>query len=201
MMMMAVAGGARIGPNAVIQVAAALANRLGAGVSREMMRAAGLGAYVKAPPQTMIDEREVIALHSLLRERLHPATAGEVVRAAGLATGDYLLAHRIPRLAQWVLRGLPAPLAAPLLLGAIRRHAWTFAGSGEFHARSGRPIVITIGNCPICRGANAARPQCDYYAATFTRLFRKLVHRNARVRETACHAAGAEHCRFEIDWD
>jgi divinyl protochlorophyllide a 8-vinyl-reductase len=200
-MMMAVADGPRIGPNAVIQVAAALANRLGAGAARELMLSAGLGAYVKEPPQKMIDECEVIALHSLLRERLQPATASEVVRAAGLATGDYLLAHRIPRAAQWVLRALPAPLAAPLLLAAIRRHAWTFTGSGHFHAKAGPPVVIVIQHCPICRGANAARPQCDYYAATFARLFRRLVHRHARVRETACEACGADQCRFEISWD
>ena len=75
-MMMAVADGPRIGPNAVIQVAAALANRLGTGVARELMLSAGLGAYVKAPPQKMIDEREVIALHSLLRERLQRAPLG-----------------------------------------------------------------------------------------------------------------------------
>ena len=200
-MMMAAAGGARIGPNAVIQVTAALTRRLGAAAAREMLVAAGLGAYVKAPPRQMIDEREVIALHALLRERLQPTTAAEVVRAAGLATGDYLLAHRIPRLAQWVLRSLPAQLAAPLLLGAIRRHAWTFCGSGHVTARAGRPLVITIEDCPICRGANAVRPQCDYYAATFARLFRRLVHRHARVRETACRAAGADSCRFEIDWD
>jgi len=187
-MMMAVADGPRIGPNAVIQVAAALANRLGTGVARELMLGAGLGAYVKAPPQKMIDEREVIALHSLLRERLQPATANEVARAAGLATGDYLLANRIPRIAQ-------------LVLSAIRRHAWTFTGSGHFHATTGRPIVITIENCPICRGANAARPQCEYYAATFARLFRRLVQRHATVRETACQACGADQCRFEIDWD
>ena len=194
-------GGARIGPNAVIQVAAALTQRLGAGVSGELMLEAGLGAYVRSPPQKMIDEGEVIALHRLLRERLQPATATEVVAAAGLATGDYLLAHRIPRLARIVLRALPASLASPLLLGAIRRHAWTFSGSGQFEARSGRPVIITIDNCPICRGANAARPQCEYYAATFTRLFRELVQSGARVRETACEASGADQCRFEIDWD
>jgi divinyl protochlorophyllide a 8-vinyl-reductase len=199
-MIMAATGGARIGPNAVIQVAAALARRLGAGVASDLLRAAGLGAYVRAPPQHMIDEREVIALHTLLRDRLQPATAGHVMRAAGIATGDYLLKHRIPRFAQALLRVLPAALAAPLLLGAIRRHAWTFAGSGHFHARSGRPLVISIEHCPICRSANAVLPQCGYYAATFRRLFRRLVHRHARVRETACQAAGADCCRFEIDW-
>ena len=59
-MMAAATGGACIGPNAVIQVAAALANQLGAGVASELMLAAGLASYVKAPPQHMIDEAEVV---------------------------------------------------------------------------------------------------------------------------------------------
>jgi divinyl protochlorophyllide a 8-vinyl-reductase len=200
-MMMAATDQARIGPNAVILVAAAVAEQLGAGAACEVMLAAGLGAYVRTPPRHMVDEREVIALHTVLRERLQPATMSEVARAAGSATGDYLLKHRIPRLAQGLLRALPAPLAAPLLLGAIRRHAWTFAGSGDFRAQTGRPLVISIENCPICRGAHATRPLCGYYTATFRRLFTRLVHRHARVRETACQAAGAIDCRFEIDWD
>jgi divinyl protochlorophyllide a 8-vinyl-reductase len=63
-----------------------------------------------------------------------------------------------------------------------------------------RPVVLLIEGCPICRGAHAAAPICDYYAATFLRLFTRLVHTRAVVRETACAAAGAGACRFEIDW-
>ena len=190
----------RIGPNAVTQVAVALERRLGRSFSGDLMRAAGLGSYLDAPPQQMIVEREVIALHHTMRERLQPATATEIARAAGLATGDYLLAHRIPGLAQRALRLLPARFAGRLLLRAITLHAWTFAGSGQFAATAGHPIVITIAECPICRGAESRYPLCEYYAATFSRLFTRLVHRRARVRETACHAAGAPACRFEIDW-
>jgi divinyl protochlorophyllide a 8-vinyl-reductase len=126
--------------------------------------------------------------------------AREVAAEAGAATGDYLLAHRIPGFAQRVLRVLPAPLASRVLLKAITQHAWTFAGSGHFHAHPGQPVVITIGDCAICRGARAAEPCCDYYSATFTRLFAVLVHPRATTREVACIAAGAPACRFEISW-
>jgi divinyl protochlorophyllide a 8-vinyl-reductase len=119
---------------------------------------------------------------------------------AGAATGDYLFAHRIPRLAQRLLRVLPAPLASRVLLKAITRHAWTFAGSGHFAARAGHPVIITIGDCAICRGARAAAPCCDCYSATFTRLFAELVHPHATAREVECIAAGAAACRFEISW-
>ena len=198
--MSAAPGVARIGPNAITQVAGAVERSLGAKTARDLLRSAGLGGYVGVPPQQMVDEREVVALHSALRERLDPCTAGAIARAAGLATGDYLLANRIPRAAQSLLRWLPAPLASRLLVSAIRRHAWTFAGSGRFAARAGRPVVITIEGCPICRDAHAEAAVCGYYAATFRQLFRTLVHRRAVVRETECIASGSPVCRFEIDW-
>jgi divinyl protochlorophyllide a 8-vinyl-reductase len=193
-------GAARIGPNAISQVARALQGALGPESTRELMGRAGLGAYADDPPSRMVDEDEVIALHSAVRSRLAPKAARGVARAAGLATGDYLLAHRIPRFAQGLLRALPAALASRILVAAIARHAWTFAGSGHFEAHGARPVAISIGACPICRGALAAQPLCDYYAATFTRLFSRLVHPRARARETECMAAGAPACRFLIDW-
>jgi divinyl protochlorophyllide a 8-vinyl-reductase len=192
--------GARIGPNAVTQVAAAVERGLGRGAVRDLFAAVGLCAYLEAPPCGMVDEREVIALHAAVRERLAARTARAIAVDAGTATADYLLAQRIPRLVQALLRRLPAGLASRLLLAAIARHAWTFAGSGTFRARPGRPIEIAIHDCPLCRGARAGAPVCDYYAATFTRLFARLVHPLARAREVTCGAEGAPACRFEVDW-
>jgi len=198
--MSAAPGAARIGPNAITQVAGALERALGQAPTQALMRSAGLGEYLRAPPRQMVDEREVIALHTILRERLQPRTAGAIAREAGERTGDYLLAHRIPRPVQRVLRLLPARWASRVLLRAITRHAWTFAGSGHFRARAGRPVVIEIGDCPICRGAHASAALCGYYTATFARLYRELVHPRAQVRESACIATGSAACRFEIDW-
>jgi len=190
----------RIGPNAIIQVTRVLERVVGSMPAAELMTDAGLGGYLLAPPQHMVDEREVIALHAAVRRRLGPAGAGEVLRQAGTATGDYLLAHRIPRPAQLLLRALPAQIAARVLVATIARHAWTFAGSGRFAAQPGRPLVITIVDNPICRGISSPAPVCDYFAATFERLFQQLVHPRAAVIETQCAAAGAPSCRFEIDW-
>ncbi len=199
-MMMSAAGPGRIGPNAVTQVAAALVSRYGPVRTRDLFSSVGLTRYLDAPPHQMIDEREVIALHTAVREGLVENAVSAVNCDAGLATGDYLLAHRIPRPAQVVLRMLPARLAGALLLTAIRRHAWTFAGSGHFSAQGSKPILITIEDCPICRGAHTRAAACGYYTATFTRLFTRLVHPRARVRETACIARGDSACRFEVDW-
>ena len=95
----------------------------------------------------------------------------------------------------------PARFASRALLAAIARHTWTFAGSGECTLGRGYPVVVTIGDCPVCRGERADAPLCDYYAQTFERLYAVLVNRSAHARETTCIAAGSDACRFEIRWD
>lgn len=199
------AGAARIGPNAIIQVADAVQAAAGGGVTAELFAAAGLTPYLRSPPAGMVDEREVIRLHAALRARLPADDVRRIVRHAGAATGDYLLANRIPAIAQWVLRALPAGLASRALLAAIAKHSWTFAGSGTFTARpadrrTGRPVTVAIGDCPLCRGAHADAPICDYYAATFERLFRRLVAPAAVATETGCSARGDAACTFAITW-
>jgi divinyl protochlorophyllide a 8-vinyl-reductase len=193
-------GVARIGPNAILQVTEALTAACGPARTLELYEAADLAAYLGEPPTGMVDEREVMRLHAVLRSRLPDVEQRRIAWQAGTATGDYLLAHRIPGAVQRVLKMLPASLASRVLLAAIGRHAWTFAGSGTFSARAGRPVVVAIADCPLCRGARAERPLCDYYAATFQRLFRVLVARDAVATETACSARGDAECRFSIAW-
>jgi divinyl protochlorophyllide a 8-vinyl-reductase len=194
----------RIGPNAITRVAEVLPVRVGRTVTAQVFERAGLERYLREPPQAMVDETEVRRLHGVLRATLGDAEARAVARAAGTRTADYLLAHRIPRPVQRLLKLLPAPLAARVLLAAIARHAWTVAGSGRFDARCawrrGPPVVLTIRANPLCLGLAGAAPACDYYAATFERLFRVLVHPQSQVREVACEACGDPECRFEIRW-
>lgn len=198
---------ARIGPNAIIRVAEVLPARAGAAVTAAVFESAGLARYLSEPPADMVDEAEVLRLHEALRRELGSARAHEALHAAGAATGDYLLAHRIPRPLQAVLRRVPARLAARVLLSAISRHAWTFVGSGLFDARpsllgpTSRAWVVEIRDNPLCRGVVAEAPVCAFYAGTFERLFRELVHRDCRVREIACEACGDEACRLLISAD
>jgi len=149
-------------------------------------------------------EADVARLHRALRQQPGHGLAAEVARQAGLRTADYLLAHRIPRPVQWLLKRLPAPLAARVLRQAVGHHAWTFAGSGHFTARAGRPCVLTITGNPLCRGADLQNPSplpaCDFYAATFERLFQVLVHPTVQAVETACEARGDPACVFELRW-
>lgn len=197
---MTVATAGRIGPNAITRVAEVLPALLGEAGTRALFDAAGLGGHLRQPPEGMVDEAEVAQLHRVLRQQLGPAVAGQVARSAGVRTADYLLARRIPQPVQWLLKRLPAVLAARVLLRAISRHAWTFAGSGRFHAMPGRPCVLTIQDNPLCRGVASTRPACDFYSATFERLFQVLVHPAVQAVETHCEARGDPLCRFELRW-
>ena len=194
----------RIGPNAITRLAEAMPGRVGASVTREVFVRAGLVHHLLAPPHDMVDETDVRRLHGALRATVGEAAAQGLAREAGTLTAQYLLAHRIPGPVQTLLKLLPARLAARVLLAAIARHAWTFAGSGAFsHScswRAGPPATLRIRNNPLCRDLATESPACAYYAATFEHLFGQLVHRNSRISEVACEACGAEACVFQVRW-
>lgn len=192
--------GARIGPNAIIRVAEALRAFEGQALSARVFRTAGLDHYLDAPPQQMVDECDVIALHRALVADVGQVRAASVSWIAGQRTADYLLENRIPIAAQRLMKALPAHAASIILLTAISRNAWTFSGSGHFTYRFGNPARVSIANCPVCRGAHAASPACTYFAATFERLYSVLVHPDTRVVERTCMALGAPACTFDISW-
>lgn len=189
--------GGRIGPNALMQLVPVLDRSVGEPARRDLFAAHGLMAVPDG--STMIDEGLVAAIHQDMRLR-HPAQARAMARAAGLATGDYILANRIPAPARAALRVLPAPLAARALTRAIKAHAWTFCGTGQLTAFSGHPTVFEVADNPVVRGEIRTRPICDWHAAVFERLFATLVHPRARVREVTCCAMGSDSCRFEVRW-
>jgi len=181
-----------VGPNAVSQLAPVLERRIGRTRAAALFAEAGLQRHWAAPPQAMIAEAEAAALHRALWSRLASGEAEASAFEAGWATGGYLLAHRIPRPAQWILRHLPSRVAARLLLHAIARHAWTFAGSGDFAFSAGKVCRLEIAHNPLAAGP------CAWHRGVFLRLFRTLVSARSEVRESACCSAGAAACRFEI---
>lgn len=182
----------RIGPNALLQLLPVLD---AAGLREAVFAAAG----VPVPPGDagMWPEDQVAAVHRRLRADW-PVQAPGWLAAAGRGTGDYILAHRIPRPVQAILRASPAPLAAPLLALAIRRNAWTFAGSGRFCIAGWQPLVFEIAGNPLVAGERHARPVCHWHVAVLARLFGALVWPRAAVEETGCTAAGDPACRFVL---
>lgn len=186
----------RIGPNAAIQLGLALTDGFGAAAARRLFSTAGLAAWFDRPPQTMIAEADAARLHAAVWASLAPADASAALADAGRRTGGYILAHRIPRAAQWVLKALPAPLALHLLGRAIAAHAWTFAGSGRFRVERRH----------FCIGANPLAPRaegagCVWHAAVFETLLRSLVSPRAAVAESACCSRGDPACVFAITLD
>lgn len=183
---------AKVGPNAVTQVAAALRAWGGESLAQKVFMAAGLGNVLASPPEQMVDQAMAARLHETLRVTLQPKDATQIASEAGRRTADYLLANRIPKPAQWVMRALPPRLAAPILLKAMASNAWTYAGTGRVRTQAGNPCVLEILDNPL------AQPGCPWHVAVFERLFRALVARGAQVTHAPCCANGATACRFEI---
>lgn len=187
--------GARIGPNAVLQHLPVLDREIGVKLRDALLYQAG----ISEPSQDagMLPESDVACLHHAVRLFL-PDRARMIQSQAGLATGDYILAHRIPRVAQRLIRGLPAWAGARLLSAAIAKHAWTFAGSGRFRVVSHAPLVFEIAGNPLAQGPSQA-PVCDWHVAVFTRLFSALVWPDVQVVERCCSGTGAPACQFQIN--
>lgn len=189
-----------IGPNAITRMAEAMAAMGGDGLCRDVFASAGLSDYLATPPTRMIPAADVAFLHAAAIERLGEACAAEISWRAGCLTGEYLLAHRIPPIAQRILKVLPRVLAARILVGAIARHAWTFAGGGTFSYDFSPQLTLRLKRSPICRGLRTQEPACTYFAATFERVFAEMLGPSLRVTEAECEATGAPACVFEIRW-
>lgn len=190
----------RVGPNAVTRVAEALAEEHGEQLARAVFASAGLLGWLDHPPGAMVPEADVAALHRALVAELSEAEARGIAALAGRRTAAYLLANRIPRPVQVILRLLPAAPASRLLMRAIGRHAWTFVGSGSFTVERGPPVIVTITGGPL-RAAGAAAPGvAAYYAACFEALFRALVHPRTSVAALRRASEATASCAFSLAW-
>lgn len=187
------AGQARVGPNAVIQLANALRDRQGSAEARRFFDRHGLADLFDDPPGDMIDQSIPATLMRSLWNDYDHRTAAATAADAGRRTADYIIAHRIPRIARTVFHATPRGIGARLLLAAIERHAWTFAGSGVCETSRTVPFLISIRDNPL------ALPQCCWHVAVFERLFRRLISGNAVVRHVGCHLDRGGACTFEIE--
>jgi divinyl protochlorophyllide a 8-vinyl-reductase len=189
-----------VGPNAAIQLAIALRSAGLNYIARDVFAKVGAQEWLERPPTAMVDEMRVARIHQGIREKLSREDAGAILAAAGQLTADYLLANRIPKAFRRLLSYLPRSVAERLFLSALRRHAWTFVGSGKFIARMGAPTILEIKGNPFCEGEKRTAPVCDWHAAVFQRMFAQLIAPSAQVREVACEAQGDGCCRFALRW-
>lgn len=171
---------ALIGPNAVLQTAAVMEERLGAAETRAILSDARIDALPTG--DCMIPEVQALRLHRWLA--LHdPIGSFTIAEEAGARTAHYIIANRIPKPAVWLLRHLPATLAAPLLMAAIRKHAWTFIGAGVFTVQGG--WRFTIDRTDADDAVLPPESLFHWYAAVFTCLYRELVAADCTCRFVA----------------
>jgi len=185
------AGAGLVGPNAVIQLAEALRDEPGA--AEQVFGRAGFIRQLRMPHDAMNDETIPARLFEALWRVLSPGRAACIAREAGRRTGAYVLANRIPGVARLVLRALPPRLAAPLLLRAIHRNAWTFAGSGQCSIATGRPATVTITDNPLVMPGGA------WHVGVFEQLFDELVAPGTEVAYSTSRIDGRPTCRFSIE--
>lgn len=175
-----------VGPNAVLQLAAALKEEGGDALVAEVFGAAGQAALLEGPPSVMVDERVPAALFDALWA-VYPHRAREVAAEAGRRTADYVMAHRIPDFAKRLLRVLPDWLAARLLLTAIRKNAWTFAGSGTCAvAVPGGAMVLDDNPMPM--------PESIWHKAVIGRMVASLLHPATRLEHVDCLHSDTRAC-------
>ncbi|MEN0000547.1 MAG: bacteriochlorophyll 4-vinyl reductase [Pseudomonadota bacterium] len=183
----------RVGPNALIQTLSAVRALAGSAMQDAVLNASGL----KLPPggwQDMVPADQVNRLNGAVLTVLGRDAATKALRDAGHRTGQYILDNRIPRLAQGALGLLPSRLARSLLLKAIGKSAWTFAGSAEV---SVGPDWILIWNNPVCLG-QSGYDGCAWHTGVFQVLFQTILKTDVDVRETHCIGRGDPYCRFKI---
>lgn len=183
-----------IGPNAILQLLPVIEQLGGSERVDRILAAANIPGIPDG--SRMIPEADAARLHRQVRLE-EPDQASGLAAEAGRRTADYILAHRIPKPVQTLLRALPASLAARLLSRSIARHAWTFAGSGQFRVLG--PWRFEIVDNPLIRGERAAHPLCVWHSAVFEGLYRELVAPDCRCVETACAAQpGNDRCHFVL---
>jgi len=183
----------KIGPNAILQLIPILTETLGQSCTISLLTGAGLN---KTPNENlMIDETSVAKLHRTIRREL-PDLSRVIMRKAGENTGNYILNHRIPRKVQFFLKWLPTSFSSQLLARAIKKHSWTFSGSGTFKLITSH--IFELYDNPMIKGEINKDPICHWHAAVFERLYQILVQANLVCLETECKATGAKSCRFII---
>ncbi|WP_394730004.1 bacteriochlorophyll 4-vinyl reductase [Altererythrobacter sp. GH1-8] len=184
---------ALIGPNAVLQIVSALELYLGKGEARLLCQQSG--NTLLPSDHAMIPEEDALRLHRALAV-LGPCKAEQIARAAGCGTADYIIANRIPGCAVSLLCWLPSSLSAPLLMAAIKRHAWTFIGAGRFEPAG--PWSFRIERTEFASLGKELDTLAIWYSAVFERLYRRLVDRNSECRMNAPRASRPELREFSL---
>lgn len=181
----------QIGPNAVVQLANAMRAESGAKAAERLFRRAGHADLLSNPPTAMMDECIPAKLFAQLWQD-EPGQAAAIAAEAGRRTADYVISNRIPQTAKLAMGLMPRRLAAYMLLSAICRNAWTFAGSGACAVSMSPQPLISITDNPL------RMPECVWHTAVLKQMFRRLVSVCADVQHSTTHSDGTCINHFKI---
>jgi divinyl protochlorophyllide a 8-vinyl-reductase len=186
---------ARIGPNAILQLAAPVEELLGPAVMAQLL---GLCRVPLPTGLEMIPEESVARVHRVLWQHF-PEQAREVSERAGRGTAQYIRRNRIPGAARMALRVVPRSLGERQLTRAIVDHAWTFCGSGRLTVtRQDRDIHFELEDNPLADSRNPPCHPCHWHAAVFEELFSSVLGGRYQCAETSCRGCGGALCRFVL---
>ena len=183
-----------IGPNAVLQTEAAIRAAGGEALVKRVFAQAGQSQLLVNRPDSMVDEAVPQALFAALFDSVPRRDGVRIALDAGRRTGDYILKHRIPLPVRWLLKALPPSVASPMLLKAIARHAWTFAGSGDCTVETGPPARLLIAENPM------RMPLCAWHTGVLEVLFKALVSPRTRVIHRTTRPGEPSVCSFTMTW-
>lgn len=182
-----------IGPNAVLQLMSPLRRAAGEAALHDVFNRARVAHWLSQPPLAMVPEQPVLDLFLSVLEELGPEDGARVLTEAGAGTARYIMSNRIPGPVRLLLRALPPRPAGALLLRAIERHAWTFAGSGECRTEHTRRFTLVIRNNPL------ATPDCPWHQGVLQTMFQSLVSRRCSLHYSNCGTRACTCCRFDIE--
>lgn len=187
------ASAARIGPNSILQTVDVVQAHHGAAAACTVLAASGYAAWCNDPPTAMVPEEAFHALAATLVAQYGDSRAAALLIQAGEQTASYLLAHRIPRPFQAVLRRLPPVPALAALLAAVRFNAWTFVGSGDYRYTVRHPaaIVLTLRQATVPAVVH-------FFGGTFALLLRELVDDQTALSSHALPYAGGLVCTYQV---
>ncbi|MEI7747481.1 MAG: bacteriochlorophyll 4-vinyl reductase [Chlorobiaceae bacterium] len=184
----------KIGPNSIIQTVAALEAAYGKTKAETMLSKIGQGYLVGNLPKEMVEEAKFHTLVGALQKEIGETATSRILQESGERTARYLLKVRIPGIFQKFVKLLPPRPAFKLLLFAISKNAWTFAGSGEFAYTMKRPpeisVKVTFPTLPVVG---------NFYLGTFTALLQELVNPTTKIMADIRKDNSNIQCNYRCD--
>lgn len=187
---------AKIGPNALIQTVQALQALTGPAATFAVLAHADRLDLLDTLPSVLVSAHEFTTLVEAVYATLPQALAEDVLAESGARTAAYVIRNRIPAPVRGLLRLLPPALAIRVLLQAIARHTYTFAGAAEFSYRLRPTPVLRLAGDPAT-GKHVACAVGPYYHGAFQAFMHDLVSPHAHVSASAA-ADGAN--LFTVRW-